>query len=57
MTPASIAAPPPPHPPRPQPPAPPSPNEGLVLTTPRSGGRRFLIRDGRRCWIDSPPID
>lgn len=33
----------------------PSPHEGRVMTA--SGGRRFLVRDGRRYWIDNPPPD
>jgi hypothetical protein len=35
--------------------APPSPNEGRVLTARGIGGRRFLIINGVRQWIDTPP--
>lgn len=37
--------------------SPPSSNEGLILTATGAGGRRFLVRNGRRVWIDPPPPD
>ena len=32
--------------------SPPSENEGRILT---AEGRRYLVRDGRRLWLDPPP--